>query len=94
MPSKNLLTLNNGWPFSDKPLSKGFRFDVRDGRLFMTCAGCPQAIMALTDQDPEAVDGGDKGYSGYLVTLQILKERIADHWLRCHEQEIAAETYC
>ena len=87
MPSKNMFTLNNGWPFSDKPLSKGFRFDVRDGRLFMTCAGCPQAIMALTDEDPE-------GLAGYLVTLQILKERISDHWLRVHADEIAAETYC
>ena len=87
MPSKNLMTLNNGWPFSEAPLSKGFRFDLRDGRLFMTCAACPQAIMALTDDDPE-------GLAGYLVTLQILKEQIASHWLRCHEQEIAAETYC
>ena len=87
MPSKNMLTLNNGWPFSDKPLSKGFRFDLRDGRLFMACFHCPQAIMALTDEDPE-------GLAGYTVTLQILKERIADHWLRVHAAEIADETYC
>lgn len=88
MPSKNLLTLNNGWPFGDGPMTRGLQFESRGGRIFAVCASCPQGITALTDTDPDPIR------PAYVVTLELLKSRIADHWLKCHAEEIAAETYC
>jgi hypothetical protein len=86
MPSKNLRTLNNGWPLGDGPLSMPVRFDIRDRRVFLMCQeGCPQAIWAATDP----VD-----HVGYTVDLALLKARVADHWLKVHPAEIADLTYC
>lgn len=95
MPSKNLRTLNNGWPLSEAPMEKPFRFElrrtvidsVRKNRLVMLCGGCGLGIFVLTDNDPAAL-------ANYTVDLAFLKARVVDHWLRRHSEEIADQTYC
>ena len=86
MPSKNLATLNNGWPLGAGPMLCPVRFDIRDGRVFLMChENCEQAIWAATDPDD---------LIGYTVDLAMLKARVADHWLKVHPDEIADQTYC
>jgi len=92
MPSKNLLSLNNGWPFGDLPLECTIRFENREGRIWMVCAGCPQAIMSVSEPYDVAADPSRP--EAYTVTLKILKAQVADHWLKCHADEIAYATYC
>ena len=85
VPSKNLRTLNNGWPTGDGPLVRLVKFEMRDGKIYMCCghAGCPQAIHEMT-----ADDGGS-----WTWTLGQLRARVADHTLKCHEADIAEATY-
>lgn len=98
MPSKSLATLNNGWPFGDGPMGRHVRFEARPHLcvmgchiippghhdVFLTCPDCPQVIHKLTD---------DEGCP-WTVSLDLLKTRITDHALKCHADQIAADTYC
>jgi len=83
--------LNNGWPFSAGPDACGFRFEVRDGRVFCVCASCPQAVASVSE--PLDVAADQTAPESYTVTLAWLKARVADHWLRCHAEEIEGVTY-
>jgi hypothetical protein len=96
VPSKNLRTLNNGWPLGEGPLERYVRFEIRlaidladpDGlpvrRVYMVCGyDCPTAIHEMT-----ADDGG-----AWTWTLRQLAARVADHTLKCHAEDIADLTY-
>ena len=90
MPSKNMYNLNNGWPISEKPLLRDMRFEIRDARVYAVCT-CGQAIFCLTE--PPEVAADPQHPEPYTVTLEFMRSRVADHWLRCHEEEIRPETY-
>lgn len=92
MPSKNLLTINNGWPFGEGPLECGIRFEIRDSRVFIVCATCPQGVFVATE--PADVAADPEHPAAYTVTLAFLKARVADHWLKVHPEEIAGQTSC
>lgn len=83
-PDAKLSGVNNGWPLGDGPMAWDVRTVVRDGQVHLTCAEDGQSVFCLVP---------DVTFEGFTGNLAILKARVADHVLRCHEGEIAALTY-
>jgi len=74
--------LNNGWPYSDGPEHWGWAVEPRDNEIHGVCTECGRAFFLMAPGPGR----------GYVVTTDIIKSRLADHVLRCHEAEIADQT--